>query len=525
MTSERKTFTFSDGLLVLLMVLPWINPLGDWPVPTLQPMLLVVTCISLMAIVMALVPTTPQALWRAVCTGWVIAAGVNTAFALLQYLQWDGSLHPWVSVTPPDQVFGNVRQRNLFATLCAMGLAAVVWLGHPKKGESSALGPERRWRRNAGSTAAFLGAGLAISGSRTGMVELAVLWCLAMLWAERAETWRAWCWENGNLCWASLAYGIASGIAVLQNHPAAATIGRLIKGEDVAGCAGRKVIWLNAWQLIMQKPWRGWGWGEFGYAQFMNIVDGARVCNFTDNAHNLPLHIAVTLGVPIALLIMFIVGYWIYRARPWLAPTASQQLAWALLALIALHSLLEYPLWYGEFQLVVALSVWYLYGCRLQGESANEWLGTPVLRTPVWRTLSVAFAGIALVVCGLVADSYSRVQLLFVPPQLRPVEFSKGVPLKRRDVMLFTNEVSFASLSVELTPENAQSSLDIASHLLHGYISPFGIERVIASLNLLDRTEEAQFYEARYAAALPDDYAKWLAAGRKSNFFKTSTTP
>ena len=125
-----------------------------------------------------------------------------------------------------------------------------------------------------------------------------------------------------------------------------------------------------------------------------------------------------------------------------------------------------------------------------------------------------------IVACAYIAESYSRVQLLFIPPNARPAEFSKSIPLNRRDVMLFTNQVSFASLSMELTPENAQQSLDLAMNLLHGEIGAFAIERVIASLTMLGRQEEAQFYEVRYAAALPEEYAKWVAAGRKSDFFE-----
>ena len=54
-------------------------------------------------------------------------------------------------------------------------------------------------------------------------------------------------------------------------------------------------------------------------------------------------------------------GVWlVWRARPWRETQPLRQLAWVVLALILVHSLLEYPLWYGPFQIAALLSVWIL---------------------------------------------------------------------------------------------------------------------------------------------------------------------
>ena len=45
-------------------------------------------------------------------------------------------------------------------------------------------------------------------------------------------------------------------------------------------------------------PWLGWGWGELDYAHYATLYDGPRFCDILDNAHNLPLHLAVELGIP-----------------------------------------------------------------------------------------------------------------------------------------------------------------------------------------------------------------------------------
>ena len=105
--------------------------------------------------------------------------------------------------------------------------------------------------------------------------------------------------------------------------------------------------------LIAQHPWTGWGWGELSFAHYSTLYQGPRFTEILDNAHNLPLHLAVELGIPAALLICGGFGWLVLAARPWRETDPARLMAWGLLGVIVLHSLLEYPLWYGPFQLVV----------------------------------------------------------------------------------------------------------------------------------------------------------------------------
>ncbi|WP_258305060.1 O-antigen ligase family protein, partial [Escherichia coli] len=68
-------------------------------------------------------------------------------------------------------------------------------------------------------------------------------------------------------------------------------------------CVGRATLWSNVLELIAQRPWAGWGWGELDYAHYIHPFAGERFCVLLDNAHNLPLHLAVELGLPAALLL------------------------------------------------------------------------------------------------------------------------------------------------------------------------------------------------------------------------------
>ena len=113
--------------------------------------------------------------------------------------------------------------------------------------------------------------------------------------------------------------------------------------EDV-GCGSRRVLWSNVLHLISLKPWWGWGWEELDYAHFMTLYPGERFCDILDNAHNLPLHLAVELGVPVAAGLLALCLWGVWKGRPWAEHDRTRLWAWAMLSLIGVHSLLEYPL-------------------------------------------------------------------------------------------------------------------------------------------------------------------------------------
>lgn len=127
------------------------------------------------------------------------------------------------------------------------------------------------------------------------------------------------------------------------------------------------------------------------YAHYMTLFPGERFCVLLDNAHNLPLHLAVELGVPVAALLCFAVLAWVWKARPWSETDPARQLAWGILALVGLHSMLEFPLWYGPFQIVTLWALALLW--RGRGLDAAVQV---VRRVPLGLWAVVAVAGLVL---------------------------------------------------------------------------------------------------------------------------------
>ena len=307
--------TLLSILLLPLLTLPWLNPFSGGPTPAVLPLLFSWICI--LAVLGGGRVMVVAAL--AVAGGaWLVAALVSAGMGLLQYFGASDAFFPWISSTAPGEAYANLRQRNQFATLTNIGLAALLWwavrLNVPhdvRLHASRALQPADSAspldhpqspvpvRLACLSAAALLAAGNAASSSRTGLVQLLLLLALAGLWAQwRRPAVRPLLWA------AALAYTLASASLPWLAGLDASSTGILARLNDGGpACASRLTLWGNVLHLIAQKPWLGWGWGELDYAHFTTLYAGPRFCEILDNAHNLPLHLAVELGVPAALLV------------------------------------------------------------------------------------------------------------------------------------------------------------------------------------------------------------------------------
>lgn len=349
----------------LFIVLPWLNPFSPGPSPAVVPWLVTLACLAFSLLWAARVRLADVA-----ASAWLFAALLSSLLGLLQYFGAAAILGPWVNSTAMGEAYANLRQRNQFATLTNIGLVALLWwLARSQSRPASPSGVSRTGLPNGPAVlsvaaAALLAVGNAASSSRTGMVQLVMLLAMAWVWGKGGDGSRQPATRRV-MATAALAYCAAAWalpvLAGLDPH-AVGILARLHDGGP--GCASRLTLWRNVLHLIAQKPWLGWGWGELDYAHFITLYPGPRFCDILDNAHNLPLHLAVELGVPAALAVCGAGIALVWRAKPWRERDATRQMAWAVLAVILLHSMLEYPLWYGPFQMAAGLCVVFLWTKR-----------------------------------------------------------------------------------------------------------------------------------------------------------------
>lgn len=463
----------------MLLALPWLNPFAPNPSPAVVPWLVTLASIGLALLAF---PWRRLISAEALTSAWLIAALCSAAIGLCQYYGVERWFYPWMNLSD-GQAYGNLRQRNQFASLLSIAFLALLW----RAGQSQASA--RTFMTLAGA-AVLLVTGLSASASRTGLIELGLLLALGWAWWRRPL-------QRQVMLIAALAYGAAVGLLPWLAGRDPMRNGILARFDEV-DCGSRLVLWRNVLELVAERPWTGWGWGELDYAHFMHLYDGPRFCEILGNAHNLPLHLAVELGVPVAALLAVGMLWWIGGARPWREREATHQLAWGVLALLGVHSLLEYPLWYGPFALAAVLAL----GLLLRRDDAPGQLRV----SRAQRLL----AALLLAAVAYAAWDYWRVRQLYLPVDERAVAYRDDTLNKVRGSWLYGDQVRFAELNVTpLTRENAAYIHDLALATLHYSPEARVAEKLIESAVMLGRDDEALVFLARMRAAYPAEYKRW----------------
>ena len=500
------------------MVIPWLNPFAVGPSPAVVPWLVslaATACLILLAAARSLATPTHSATAQSnqwvptAAMAWLIAGVISSCIGLLQYFGVADALGPWVSPTRVGEAFANLRQRNQFASLMNIALASLIWWAVSATDKLGANAPTHPRRLAWGMvTAVFLAVGNAASSSRTGLVQLVLLLLLSHVWGL---------WRLGPVRRLLLVTVAVYGLAVLALPWLAGLdlflhgLGARLRAGDEP-CSSRLTLWSNVLHLIAQKPWLGWGWGELDYAHYTTLYEEPRFCEILDNAHNLPLQLAVEMGIPLALLVSGSFVWWVARRRPWLETDPGRQLAWSVLAMILLHSLLEYPLWYGPFQMAVLLCMVILWTSqKTLSSKAGTQINKPKSLLGTAAILLTAMILIAATVC--IAWDYRRVSQIYLAPMARDAVYRDDTLSKIENSWLFTDQLRFAELLLTpLARENAMWTFTTAMSLLHYSPEPRVIEKVIESALMLGREDDAMAHLARYRSAFPKDYARWTLA-------------
>lgn len=498
--TRASTSTALVGCCCLLVAAPWFWPFLKGPLSAMWPDLFAWT---MGAILITLLPLTRERAGLAIASGWLLAALGSSVLGLLQYFDLENNLYPWIAPTTPGYVTANVHQLNMLATLLAVGLLCVWWLVVKRHLATVHV----IWM------SALLVVALAATASRTGMLHLMVISCLLPYWHR--SHWRRMLVILG--CGWGL-YALAGyGLPWIAENIGGIVIDRHLFDRFKAGasCHSRRFLWGNVLDLITLKPWTGWGPGGLLYAHYITDFGEFRFCEKLSHAHNLPMHLAVTMGVPVAVAVGVLVLYGLYKIKPWKAQHPMERLCWGVVALLGAHSLLEYPLWFGVFQLMAALAAWQIYRIRCGSDEVGS-VATPPAR------IRVAASLLLLVGLSFVAWDYLKVSQLYLPESQRLERYRDDTFNKSRDTVLFNSHVLIAQVvATELNPQTADLILKGALASLH--IAPDSriIRRVMESAALLGQTDLVELHEARYRAAFPKQYAEW----KSSQDVSASTKP
>jgi O-antigen ligase len=547
MNSSTQNSTLARNIILALCVaLPWLNPFASSPSTAVVPLLLswmMAACALLAVVELPLVEAAwamrdrlfaallgaclcasllwvPQVVDRALTFGLLAsllsiglmvsvgrraaanddvlrclvvallaAAVISSVLGVLQYLGLARELSPWVNQPLKGDAFANLRQRNQFASLTSLGFAALLGmvLAQVKAAHMSRVG----WGVSC-VLINIMAAGVACSVSRTGAMQWMLVSGLVSVWAWKTLDKDQ---RTGLISLALIGPILVAIWSIVMPWLALQTTGEwgasMIlrvtgQAQDYAACGGRRVLWTNVLSLIAQHPWLGWGWGETDYAHFMTRYSSMRFCDMLDNAHDFPLHVALEFGVPFALIVMTCIAAWVLRRQPWKESNAWRVMAWCLLVVLGLHSLLEYPLWYGPFQMTLGFAMGLVWG-EPKAQSKE-----------VAQELPMLIAAIVFIGCLYAMWDFNRVGQIYRQAASRDAAYKDNPLHHAKQSWLFKNQADFAELTTQtVTADNAAELYPQAMRLMHYSPEARVVQRVIDASQWLGEREQAQMLADR----------------------------
>lgn len=472
---------------ISILALPWIWPIAFGPWAEAMPWLFSLG-----------VSSAVIALWRSdenivydVAWSFSLASIISVIPVLIQYLGYSelDFFWPWIRASTKGVAIGNIGQPNQQATLFVISIISIYWLC--TEGKISKL--------CCIALSFFVLIGLALTASRTGMLNFIFIFFI-LFWISSNEKKFFFNYFVACIIFYIISIFAFYELAILLGVENPRNIFFRIKGPEGGSCHSRLLLWGNVIDIIKLRPWQGWGWDSLRYAQYVTDFSGDRWCEVLGNAHNLPLHLAATLGIPAAAIIFTICFFVIIKTKPWAESGGNKKFLWAILIPILIHSMLEFPLWYGPFQLIFGISIYLIFVDK---------------KIVFNKHLKYIFSGVFFIFSVWGFFDYWRVTQVYLPPELRVAELQSDFSLKKTLVyssktVFFSNQSKFATVAfVSPDKENAVIVNKMANELLHFSAEPKIIKKILESSMLIGNNEQFDYHKKRFQIAYPKEFSDW----------------
>ena len=278
----------------------------------------------------------------------LIGTELNALIGVLQHYKWHTPLDAVVVMQVSSGIYGNLAQANHFANYIALGLISLGLLFQQRKIKSGYVI----------LLSIPLLFALTLSGSRSSWLYLPLMICLAW-WSARGDpTLRPLLRYSVLLI---IGFGLMHLVVQMSfmsgGDGDTNTVQRLLAsngGGDTRGSI-RLYLWREAWLIFRESPWLGVGFGQFAWHHFqlVPLLKPSNISGLYNNAHNLIFQLAAEAGIAGLLALFASMGAWFYGLRR-VRPSAAHWWGYSVLGVLAIHSLLEYPLWYAYFVAIAA---------------------------------------------------------------------------------------------------------------------------------------------------------------------------
>ncbi|KVM49265.1 polymerase [Burkholderia ubonensis] len=288
-----------------------------------------------------------------IMAGALLIGGVFAVFCqVVQLFRLESVLSPFVvvyNIAVERRPYGNMAQANHLATYIAFALAGALYLVQTRRLAVWA------WLM----LSVVLSGGLALTVSRGPWLQVAVM-VVAGFWMARAESRgkpgapvnvraREWLMPvllaavfvavNGAVRWANLHYHLNLAVSAAERM------------RDAGQIAPRLALWKYGLAMFREHPLLGVGWGEFPSHQFAlaRALGGVEIAN---NSHDIFIDLLAKSGLlGLGVLVVTLVLWFVRALR---APqTSTRVFGFALVGVLLMHALVEYPQQYMFFLLPV----------------------------------------------------------------------------------------------------------------------------------------------------------------------------
>ena len=525
--TEYIAFVLGTAALVLFLAgrywrniaLPWIvfAPLGLFIVMLLQMNLGMspyyeMQIIALFYLLWAMLLITLGAVLQkefglkiiSIVLAWFFLVGgeISATVGILQHFNIQSFLDSFIAEKNFAAIYGNVGQTNHFATYISLALASLIFL----------FSASRISIWGAISLALPLLFVLALSGSRSSGVYLFAVLVLSLL-----LYWRGTACTEGVVAKRRLL--IASFLQIIgfvfmqwfvQTSLFVSPTGTVTVVDRIFDHATnssiRFYLWKEAWHMFLQEPLLGVGTGQFAWHHFQlaAVFRNPEIFGIYNNAHNIILHLLAETGLVGTLPVVGGIVIWLFGIYKVKRQSLDLSLWWllALAGIIGLHSLHEFPLWYGHYLGIFAF---------LLGAGETRFISIKLPHIGKLITLLILVLGSWVMV--LVEQDYSKIESILNTGDNQNkslTSFHSSALQALHQKTLLTPYVDYAlSSAMELNQEKLELKLKVNQRVMKFHPSgPVTYKHAV--LLALNGEDEAAIKQAEHAAlAYPNELGKF----------------
>ena len=260
----------------------------------------------------------------------VVGAELNAVIGLIQHLCIHTPFDSLIVKKISSAIYGNIAQPNHYADYMALGLISIITI--------CTNGKLKTW---VGIILAVpVLSMMLLSGSRSSILYLILITGAWLYYFGK---------EYGAKQYRKIVTFSIIAIAtflILSSSDQVTPFQRLLGNGDYIHI--RLYLWSESLAMFSQYPIWGVGLGQFSFHHNLlaPIYQDTHITGLYNNAHNLIFMIAAETGIAGLALLIVPVTLWINRQS---VKTANHWWGLMILAILGIHSLLEYPIWYAYF--------------------------------------------------------------------------------------------------------------------------------------------------------------------------------